>query len=141
MNIYPNPNKAHARALLESADLPVDDLDGIDFQHFLGCGSEDAPQGIIGYEPLGDIGLLRSLVVAPSARASGCGQALLNSLEHNAQTRGLRSLYLLTNTAEHFFARHGYHPIAREDVPDAVRQTREFSQLCPDSATVMVKTF
>lgn len=139
MNIYPNPKEEHVRALLQSADLPIEDLDDVDLQHFLGCGAADAPQGIVGVEPLGEIGLLRSLVVAPSARATGCGRALVATLEQRAKDNGLRALYLLTNTAEHFFARQGYTQIERQHVPGAIKQTQEFSQLCPDSATVMVK--
>jgi len=51
----------------------------------------------------------------------------------------VRELYLLTTTAERFFATRGYAGIERERVPDTVRASAEFSALCPASAVVMRK--
>ena len=84
--------------------------------------------------------MLRSLAVAETARGCGCGKALVQGIEATARSRGVANLYLLTNTAETFFARLGYRTIARADAPEAIRTTEEFSSLCPDSAVVMVKT-
>lgn len=51
----------------------------------------------------------------------------------------MRTLYLLTDTAEAFFERLGYTRVARETVPLGIQQTEEFSSLCPDDAAVMKK--
>ncbi|MEL6870975.1 MAG: arsenic resistance N-acetyltransferase ArsN2 [Pseudomonadota bacterium] len=139
MKIFTAPDRQDVHRLLAAAQLPADDVAKLDLQHFLGCGEATRVQGIIGVEPLGDVGLLRSLVVAADARAHGYGQQLVQHLEQHAIEHGMHSLYLLTNTAETFFARMGYAPIARDSVPAPVQATREFSQLCPDTATVMVK--
>jgi amino-acid N-acetyltransferase len=48
-------------------------------------------------------------------------------------------LYLLTTTAREFFAGRGYRAIDRADAPERIRGTTEFSDLCPASATAMVK--
>ncbi|WP_228434553.1 hypothetical protein [Natrarchaeobaculum aegyptiacum] len=47
------------------------------------------------------------------------------------------ALYLLTTTAVDFFAARGYDEIDRADAPDAIRNTTEFADLCPSSATCM----
>jgi arsenate reductase len=81
--------------------------------------------------------LLRSLVVDAGRRGTGEGAALLRHAESQARARGVRTLYLLTTTAEPFFARHGYARAAREAAPPAIRATREFSGICPASSAFM----
>jgi amino-acid N-acetyltransferase len=78
-------------------------------------------------------------VVSPMTRGKGYGGALVAEIEAYAQQLGVRELYLLTNTAEAFFTRHGYSLLDRADVPEAIRQTAEFSNLCPASAACMHK--
>jgi N-acetylglutamate synthase-like GNAT family acetyltransferase len=48
-------------------------------------------------------------------------------------------VWLLTTTARAFFDKLGYAAVDRAGVPGAIRATAQFSALCPDSATVMVK--
>jgi amino-acid N-acetyltransferase len=43
----------------------------------------------------------------------------------------------VTATAAAFFAGVGYERVERDAVPDAVRDSAEFSELCPSSAGVM----
>lgn len=140
MDIFNRPEREHIKTLLSAADLPTDDLAALNLSDFLGSGDRNAPSGVIGLEAFGDNGLLRSLVVSPDTQSHGCGRALVAGIEHLARQRGIRSLYLLTTTAEHFFAKLGYATIDRDITPQAIRQTSEFSQLCPNNATVMLKT-
>jgi amino-acid N-acetyltransferase len=88
-------------------------------------------------ELFGDVALLRSLVVAASARGQGAGSALLLQAEAHARAHGVRTLYLLTTTAEEFFARRGYTRASRETAPAAIRSTREFAGICPASSAFM----
>jgi len=67
--------------------------------------------------------LLRSLVVRGAARSSGLGTALVAHAENYARLHGVHSLYLLTTTAEAFFARRGYHRIDRTVAPAVIRST------------------
>ena len=90
-------------------------------------------------ERYGDDGLLRSLVIAPQARSRGAGQSLVCAIEDRAREAGLRSLVLLTTTAERFFRRLDYQTIPRSDMPAAVQRSAEFSTLCPASAICMRK--
>jgi amino-acid N-acetyltransferase len=48
-------------------------------------------------------------------------------------------LYLITTTAKDFFNRQGYCIIQREKSPEAIKETAEFSSLCPSTAVVMKK--
>ena len=128
------------RDLLGTVDLPVDDLDALDLAHCLRCGSEDDPQGVVGLELYGEHGLLRSLAVRPSSRGRGCGVALVEAAERHAATHGVRTLHLLTETAEGFFGSLGYRPAQRSEAPEAIRSTRQFSGLCPNSAAFLSKT-
>jgi amino-acid N-acetyltransferase len=48
-------------------------------------------------------------------------------------------MYLITHTAKDFFDRQGYCSIDRTTAPDAIKQTDQFSGLCPTSAVVMTK--
>ena len=53
--------------------------------------------------------------------------------------KGVRSIYLLTTTAEAFFNRLGYERMGRSRAPSSIKRTREFAGLCPVSSVFMVK--
>lgn len=139
LDIAAGPTRSGATRLLESAGLPTSDLDGAQLQHFFYIGSASVPIGLVGLELCGEHALLRSLAVAPSARAGGAGTALVGHAEAHARSQGARDVYLLTTTAEDFFARRGYVRIGRAAAPEPIRSTREFSDICPASSTFMVK--
>ena len=135
--ISPRPPLETAVALLQRAKLPTEDLTAAHCADFFYTGTPSSPTGLVGLEMFGDVALLRSLVVAPEGRGSGTGAALLEHAEDQARSRGVRTLYLLTTTAEPFFAKRGYARIPREDAPAAIRASREFSSLCPASSAFM----
>jgi len=95
--------------------------------------------GVAGLERYGGDGLLRSLVVAPAARRSGTGAALVAAVEQRAAALGLGALYLLTESAMAFFAARGYERVPRESVPAAVRGSEQFRLHCPASAVCLRK--
>ncbi|WP_135827212.1 GNAT family N-acetyltransferase [Halorussus ruber] len=82
-------------------------------------------------------GLLRSVAVEESARGAGYGTAICEQLLDRARAADLGEVFLLTTTAEEFFADLGFERVEREQVPDSIRASAEFSDLCPDSATCM----
>lgn len=139
MIFYRHPPAAAAKALLAAAELPTADLAAEHFAHFIASGPTHAPEALIGLQPYDDVALLRSLVVSPEARGRGYGGALVAEIEAYAQQLGLRELYLLTNSAEAFFSRRGYSSVERAGVPEVIRQTAEFSSLCPATAVCMHK--
>ena len=128
------------QALLLAADLPIDDLGPERLGGFLIAQDEIATVGLIGLEVMGTVGLLRSLVVARNARNTGLGGKLVGSLEAAAVAAGIAELWLLTIDAEQFFQRHEFEIIDRTAAPDEIRQTDEFSALCPGTAHLMRKS-
>jgi amino-acid N-acetyltransferase len=126
--------------LLAAADLPTGDLVGTRLDGFLLAARPDGTVlAAIGLEPHGDHGLLRSLVVAPTARGQGLGRSLVGALEDVARARGVGTLWLLTTTAADFFARLGYTPATRDAAPPAIAASSEFRRMCPASAAFMQK--
>jgi amino-acid N-acetyltransferase len=137
--IFAKPSLSAAVALLTSARLPVDDLTERHCEHFFYSGTDATPAGLVGLEFFGDVALLRSLAVTDALRGSGAGSRLLAHAESFARGQGVRRLYLLTTTAESFFAHRGYARVSREAAPPAIRATREFAGICPTSAAFMIK--
>jgi amino-acid N-acetyltransferase len=125
--------------LLADAALPHDDLTPEHLRHFLVLRDGDEIAGLVGMEVAGDAGLLRSLAVPEARRGGGLASRLVDALEAHARAAGIRTLYLLTTTAEPFFARRGYARAERGAVPDAIAATPEFRSICPASAACMAK--
>jgi amino-acid N-acetyltransferase len=137
--ISANPGLEPVRALLASARLPTDDLTEAHCRDFFYVGPPDAPTGLVGLEILGEVALLRSLVVTPHGRNVGAGSELVRHAEEQARRRGVRGLYLLTTTAEEFFSKRGYDRAPRETAPAAIRATKQFAGICPTSSAFMSK--
>jgi amino-acid N-acetyltransferase len=64
---------------------------------------------------------------------------MITTLEKHASDLKLKSIYLLTETAAEYFSKKGYSKVAREQVPDAIRQSSQFSSVCPATAVVLKK--
>jgi amino-acid N-acetyltransferase len=139
MNFHLCPSACAVKALLAAADLPTADLRAEHFEHFIACGPEDSPDAVVGLELYGEVALLRSLVVAAAARGKGHGSGLVAQAEAYAGQRGVQEIYLLTTTAQAFFRQRGYAHCARAEAPAAIRQTAEFSSLCPANSAFMRK--
>ena len=137
--IHRAPAMGAARTLLASAGLPVADLTQAHMEHFFYVGLPSAPVGLVGVEMCGEDALLRSLVVVPSQRTAGLGEALVAHAESHARSEGAHAIYCLTTTAEAFFRRRGYVEADRACAPVAVRETREFSAICPSSSAFLYK--
>jgi amino-acid N-acetyltransferase len=139
MDIFANPDEAAVKKLLSESGLPIEDITVRHLQHYFGCGSGLALEGVVGLELFGDVALLRSLAVASPRRGSGVGSSLVAHAELQARDQGVQSLYLLTTTAEKFFLDRGYGRIPRQEAPPAIKGTKEFSGICPVSSAFMIK--
>ena len=138
-HIFQSPKLRDVERILLSHNLPVDDLPDVELVNFFGCGEEDNPKGVIGLEIHGSDGLLRSLAVEPEVQGEGCGASLLCALEQHSKNVGVENLYLLTETAEEYFKKNGFESVDREYASEQIKQTTQFSSLCPSSATLMRK--
>jgi amino-acid N-acetyltransferase len=124
--------------LLDQCGLPHADL-ATPAVRLFGFFLDEELAGMVGIEPYGKVGLLRSLAVAPHQRGTGLGAVMTAHAERRADEFGLDELYLLTVTAGDFFKRLGYRTADRNEVPEAIRGTAQFSGLCPSSSAVMAK--
>ena len=127
------------KAALVGTGLPADDVGDpqLAFWRFETHG--DVPVGFGGLEFHGGDAILRSVVTLPQLRQIGMGAAIVAALEVEARAHQCRTIYLLTKSDRDFFARLGYAPCTLGDVPEGIRQSRQFAALCPPTATVMVK--
>ncbi len=139
MEIFKRPLEQSSRKLLADCGLPSSDIESSHFDNFLGCGTNKDLKGIVGLELFNSVALLRSLAVASASRGLGCAKVLVSEIESYAKENGVRELYLLTTTAEKYFSGLGYSYAERNTAPDEIKNTKEFSGLCPDSASFMVK--
>ena len=125
-------------ALLAELELPirgvVDSLDS-----FVVVELEGRLIGVGGIELYGQEALLRSLAVSTEHQHCGVATTICDHLEAQAAQHGIESIYILTETAERFFARRGYVVVARSAAPEAIAASEEFTDLCPQSATFMQK--
>lgn len=124
--------------LLVASTLPLDGVREA-LGAFVVAEYRDEIVGVAGLESCCNDALLRSVAVAPAWRSHGLGRALVTRVISDAEARGIRALYLLTNTAEHYFPSFGFRRVSRDEVPASVRETAEFSHACPASATVMCR--
>jgi amino-acid N-acetyltransferase len=139
MTIIPVPVEHFetAIAMLKQNNLPVEDITS-GTQLFIAEENNEV-LGTIGVEYDFNDALLRSLSVAENKRKKGLGLSLVNFLEDYVQKQGIENIYLLTTTAVDFFSKLDYHVTARETLPVFIRQSSEFTSVCPSSATVMKK--
>jgi N-acetylglutamate synthase-like GNAT family acetyltransferase/2-polyprenyl-3-methyl-5-hydroxy-6-metoxy-1,4-benzoquinol methylase len=123
-------------ALLHEVGLPVDGL------------AEHAPNALAAYEGgqvvgsatlelYGAAALLRSVAVATTHRGQGVGERLVHEALNRAREHGVTQVFLLTSSAGEYFPRFGFQPVERAAVPAAVKQSLEFTVLCPESALAM----
>jgi len=129
--------RTKAIELLEINELPTSDLDEDKFLYLL--WENDMIIGTGGLEIFDDCGLLRSVSVMPGLQGKGYGRFINSELEKFAFDSGIRCMYLLTTTAREFFEKQGYCEVKRENVPGSIRQTSEYSSVCPSTAVVMKK--
>ncbi len=124
------------RSLLKASDLPADDLD-YKRDLLLGYYEGDDLVGTGGLEVYGPYALLRSLSVKMGIRGKAVGTTITEYLLGEAKKRKLKGVYLLTETAHGFFQKKGFKDVPRNAVPEEVKQSAEFSKLCPESSAVM----
>lgn len=119
---------------LANAELPTDDLTSEPFCYFT---ADEMAWGGIG---VGADALLRSVVVAQPARGRGFGRLVTEGLIHQAREAGVERLWLLTTSAADFFKALGWRETDRAQAPEAITRSRQFSGLCPTSATLMARS-
>lgn len=125
------------QTLLSRASLPLDGVtDFFPASYAVGVRGVELVAAI-GVERYGQHGLLRSAVVAEKVRGSGIGSQLAAERLNWSKAEGLQDVYLLTTTASPFFAKLGFVPVQRTQVPAEIAAAPEFASICPSTAVVM----
>ncbi|HEX5133641.1 MAG TPA: arsenic resistance N-acetyltransferase ArsN2 [Candidatus Krumholzibacteria bacterium] len=122
--------------LLHTTGLSAEGLDGF-VDTLLVSRSRGRIIGCAGLEIRGASALLRSVAVDVGWQGRGLGTELVKKAMLLAQARGVRELFLLTESADEYFAHLGFARCARGDAPEAIRATLEYASLCPASAIAM----
>jgi amino-acid N-acetyltransferase len=141
MNIVPASQNSFsaAIALLKKNNLPTEDLDP--GKQLFVVEEGDNVVATVAVEYNYNDALLRSLSVSEEKRKSGIGAELVEFIEGYVQKQGVQRIYLLTTTAADFFSKRGYTIIDRNNIPEFIKNTKEYSTICSSSSTLMKKEF
>lgn len=123
-------------SIIEDADLPVSDIEP-EHSVFLAATTQNKIVGCAGLQQIGKSGLLRSLVVLSEYRGKGIAKKLCDSILDLAKKKKYQTVYLLTTDAERYFSKYGFNKIEKESAPEEVKLTRQYNEICSDSAVVM----
>ena len=126
--------------LLQQSALPIDGLRD-HLSTVLVAREDGAVVGSAALECYGSVALLRSVAVVATTRDQGLGDRLTRATLELAKIRGITDVYLLTETAQHYFPRFGFHAIPRQAVDSAIHQSVEWTSACPQTAQAMLLTF
>jgi N-acetylglutamate synthase-like GNAT family acetyltransferase/protein-tyrosine-phosphatase len=124
------------KRLLVGSLLPSRDV-GRAHQRFIVAAENGRLIGCAGLQLAGQDGLVRSMAVHWTRRNAGLGSRLHQRLLFEAVLTGVRTLYVVTSTAEDFFAGHGFRKVAATAVPAALQASEEFTAFVPGGSTVM----
>ncbi|MCA8423267.1 arsenic resistance N-acetyltransferase ArsN2 [Burkholderia seminalis] len=128
---------ASIEALLRASGLPTEGV-ALSLPHFVVADAASGIVGCGGIEFHGRHALVRSIAVVEHARRAGVGRMLVARLLAECRARAVRSIGLLTTTAEDYFAGQGFVRIVREDVPEPLLASSQFQGVCPGSAVAML---
>jgi amino-acid N-acetyltransferase len=126
-------------ALLDECGLPEAGLACRPGVLILAARDDDRIVGCAALELYGEHALLRSVAVTGDRRGEGLGDRIVEAALELANRLRVLELYLLTDSAEDFFARHGFEPFDRSRVPSAVAGSPGFATCRCAEAICMVK--
>ncbi|MBX3162190.1 MAG: UDP-N-acetylmuramate--L-alanine ligase [Deltaproteobacteria bacterium] len=102
------------RAVLASVNLEDEPARDDQFPCFFVLRNERGTSGTVCLEVIGDDAILRALAVHPDFRGAGYGWMLADMAVNQARWRGVRRIYLVTETASDFFAaKFGFRVVDR----------------------------
>ncbi len=119
---------AEVRKLLERVGLADETARDEQFPSFYVLTNEQGTVGGVALDVLGDDAILRALAVDPENRGSGYGWMLADMAVSQARWRGVRRIYLLTETASDFFAaKFGFRVVDRSTLSKQVAASETFT--------------
>ena len=124
---------------LKSNGLPDAGVDKCLDNFLLAVDGNASWVGLAGFELYGSKCLLRSVAVDERSRSRGHGRTLVVAVLRNANAKGAKTAYLLTEGASGYFRRLGFSVVDRRDIDEDVKTSVEFKELCPKTAVAMRK--
>jgi GNAT superfamily N-acetyltransferase len=96
--------------------MPLSELDGeiAAGVEFWGYEVDGALVGIMGFQPVGEVDLIRHAYVAPGRQRGGVGGALLEHLARASTRRMLVGTWAAAEWAIRFYRRHGFELVSPE---------------------------
>jgi UDP-N-acetylmuramate: L-alanyl-gamma-D-glutamyl-meso-diaminopimelate ligase len=126
------------RNVLESVSLTDEPARDDQFPDFFVLRNEKGTVGCVSLAVLGEDAVLRALAVDPEFRGAGYGWMLADMAVGQARWRGVRRIYLLTESASEFFAaKFGFRIVDRSTLGKAVASTETFSAAAGASRVAM----
>lgn len=116
------------RELLQTVGLTEEPARDDQSPTFFVLHNEQGLMGAVALEVLGDDAILRALSVHPEARGAGYGWMLADMAVSQARWRGVRRIYLLTESASDFFAaKFGFRVVDRSTLGKLVAASETFT--------------
>ncbi len=116
------------RKTLEEVGLVTEPARDDQFPNFFVLKNEQGIVGSVALDVLGDDAVLRALSVAETCRGTGYGWMLADMAVSQARWRGVRRIYLLTETASDFFAaKFGFRVVDRSTLSKLVAASETFT--------------
>lgn len=128
-------DKAYIFSLLERTGLTTTGIE--DVTSFRICQKDGKTAGCFGIVHSGDGAMLRSFAVEPEMQGTGIGSFMAVQSMKYAIENEIMPMYLLTNTADKFFAKFGFVEITREDIPKILMDSTALGEYCPCSSVCM----
>jgi UDP-N-acetylmuramate: L-alanyl-gamma-D-glutamyl-meso-diaminopimelate ligase len=117
------------RQLLARVGLVNESARDDQFTSFFDLRNERGLVGCVALEVLGDDAILRALAVHPEQRGAGYGWMLADTAVSQARWRGVRRIYLITESASDFFAaKFGFRVVDRSTLSKQVAQHETFQR-------------
>jgi 4-nitrophenyl phosphatase len=95
------------------------------------------PIATASWEQFDGTGLLRSVAVQPEVRRAGAGTVVVAATLKRMFEDGVQDVYLVTESAERFFAACGFKTLDRDELPDTIKKHPQLVRECPASAPAM----
>jgi UDP-N-acetylmuramate: L-alanyl-gamma-D-glutamyl-meso-diaminopimelate ligase len=120
---------AAIRQLLARVGLVNESARDDQFTSFYDLRNERGLVGCVSLEVLGDDAILRALAVHPEQRGAGYGWMLADTAVSQARWRGVRRIYLITESASDFFAaKFGFRVVDRSTLSKQVSAHETFAR-------------
>lgn len=88
-------------------------------------------------QDLGRVGLLRSVAVRPDLRGCGLGMLAVSAAVQRGRAAARDATFVFTDGAQGFFARLGFRPVERAELPQEVRATDQAGACAAATAMVL----